>query len=172
MHIKKEYIDMTIDFLELIHENLQPKECLIEEIKLIKKHIDAYGDKGFDISYSTEYRGIEDLIVTEQTKLCMKETDLDVILGKERTLEVYLSKLDKELSEVVKIRYISDVEKLVTFEDIAKKIKFSEATARRRHNAAVEKIAYFKYGSKAVDNDENVSEKCKKNDGTMYGKVC
>lgn len=175
MEIKKEYIEYTIDYLEKMHENINTKQSLNEEIELLKQHIDAYRDRDYDISTSCEYKTIADLVITEETKLCIKETQLDQILKDDRFLSVYLSKLNKEYREVIEIRYLQNNEKLNTFEIIGKEMKLSESTARRKHIAAVELIAFYKYGEQCKvnnENDGNVTEKRRKDDGTMHDKVC
>ena len=170
MKIKKEYIEKTIEYLELIHENINAKDSLIEEITLIKQHIDAYGDRDYDVSTGCGYKTIADLVVTEETKLCIKETQLDRMIREEN----FLFKLSNEHKEVIELRYLGKGEKLKTYDYIAKKMKLSEATVRRKHSAAIKLISYYKFGEicKIKKNDGNVTEKRLKNDGTMHDKVC
>lgn len=174
MKVKKEYINKTIKYLKGIHDNINAKDSLIEEINLIKEHINAYGDREYGHISGCEYRTIADLIVTEETKLCTKETQLDEILGKERYLSIYLSKLSKDHREVIELRYLQKSEKLNTFEYIAKEMRLSEATARRKHKSAIKLISYYKYGEECRSdiNDGNVTINRLKNDGTMHDKVC
>ena len=174
LKIKKEYINKTIEYLEEIHENVNLKDSLTEEIALIKKHIDAYGDREYGHITGCEYKTIADLIVTEETKLCMKEAQLDGILGEERYLSIYLSKLNADHREVIELRYLQKSEKVNTYDYIAKKMKLSESTATRKHTAAIKLITYFKYGEecKINETDEKMTENRLKNDGTMHDKVC
>lgn len=174
MEIKEDYIEKTIEYLELIHKKLNAKDSLIEEIALIKKHIDAYGDREYGYITGCEYKTIADLIVTEETKLCMKQQQLDAILGEERYLSIYLSKLNTDYREVIELRYLQKGEKLNTYDYIAKKMRLSESTATRKHRAAIKLITYYKYGEECQinENDENVTENRLKNDGTMHDKVC
>lgn len=174
LEIKEEYINKTIEYLEEIHENINAKDSLIEEIELIKKHIDAYRDREYVYTTRYEYKTIADLIVTEETKLCNKEAELDEILGKERLLSIYLSKLNEDHREVIKLRYLHKGEKINTYDYIAKIMKLSETTVIRRHNAAIKLITYYKYREECKINeiDGNVVENRFKNDGTMNGKVC
>lgn len=146
LKIKEEYINKTIEYLQEIHENVNAKDSLVEEIELIKKHIDAYGDIGYGYIAGCEYKTIADLIVTEETKLCIKETQLDGMLREERYLSIYLSKLNEDHREVIELRYLQKSEKLNTYDYIAKKMKLSESTVRRKHKAAIKLITYFKYG--------------------------
>lgn len=161
MKIKEEYINKTIKYLKKIHEKVNAKDSLIEEISLIKKHIDAYGDREYGHITGSEYKTIADLIVTEETKLCMKEQQLDGILGEERYLSIYLSKLNADHREVIELRYLQKSEKVNTYDYIAKKMRLSESTATRKHKAAVKLITYLKYGEECKIN-ENDGKKMEK----------
>ena len=160
LKIKQEYMNKTIEYLEGIHEDINAKDSLIEEIELIKKHIDAYRDRDYECRRGYEYKTIEDLVVTEETKLCEKETQLDQILGRERYLSIYLSKLNEDHRKVIELRYLQKSEKLTTYDCIAKKMRLSESTAIRKHRVAIKMITYYKYGDKCKinDNDGNMTE--------------
>lgn len=176
MNIRKEYINKAIEYLKNINNNMQVKECLKNEIKLLREHIDAYSDRDYSfISGRHEYKGIEDLVIKEETKLCMKETQLDQIEKDEKIINIYLSRLNEEFREVIEIRYLNNKEKINSFEKVSKEMNLSEATIRRKHRDAIKKITYFKYGTECVlieENDGIMTKKRPENDGLMNSKVC
>ena len=100
---------------------------------------------------SGSYKGIEDLVVTEQTKICMKRTQVDVFEKEERFLNIYLNKLNEEEKEIIELRYLNENKKIETYDTIAKKIKVSESTVRRKHKAAIENIAFYKFGDESIE---------------------
>lgn len=175
MNIKKEYRKKTIEYLEDISEKIFSKESILEEIELLKEHVNAYKDRDFTFSINSkhEYKTIDDLIITEETKLCVKETELDQVLKDERYLNIYLSRLNQEYRRIIEIRYLENNEKLNSFENIGEEMNISESTARRKHNLAIDKIAFYKYGEICKNNDDiEMTGKRQNDDGTMHDKVC
>ena len=157
MNIRNEYIEKTKEYLKLLRTKKFRKNMLEKEIAILKRRQSI--DDGIDLSKlgfksRPADKGIDDLIISCDTKICMREAEIDQIIEDEFMYSLYSSDLDQETQDIIKIRYFDKNENkysnLNSFSFIAKKIGYSPSSVIRKHDEAIEELAYYIHGEDSV----------------------
>ncbi|WP_373599439.1 hypothetical protein [Paraclostridium bifermentans] len=128
------------------------RDTLEKEIKLLKNRQKVENDldlRELQIKSSPGTWDIGDLIVTCDTKILMKEVEINKIDDDIEIYNLYLNNLEDIETKIIDLRYFSK-KKRRTFIAIAENIKFSKSTVKDKHDEAIEKLAFYKYGEKAM----------------------
>ncbi|MGX8128450.1 sigma-70 family RNA polymerase sigma factor [Clostridioides difficile] len=146
--------------------------CLVEETKeyltelgnlkrkmrLLKKEIDILKDKEFyreinfnNLGFKTHSspRGIDEMILNNEDKISLKESEIDFIEYKLRLMNIYISELAEEKQQIIKFMYLYDEMYKLTNEEIASKIKCSRSNVYYKHKEALKELSemLFENGS-------------------------
>ena len=154
MNIKKDYIEKTKEYLIDLRKKINRKNMLKEEIKILKERQSL--NNGIDLSQlgiksSSSTKDISDLIVTCDTKITIKETEIDKIDHDLRMYELYSRELEEETKKIIDLRYLEN-KKLKAFTKIAKEVKFGKSTVATKHDEGIEMLAFYIFGDIAVYN--------------------
>ncbi len=102
MNIKDEYIDKTKIYLKDLRKKLDKKAMLEEEIQLLKStqgiNLSINFENELGIKSKSSYKGIDDLIVTTDSKICCLQAQVERINHYVRMFELY----SRELKEIEK----------------------------------------------------------------------
>ena len=153
MNIKEEYIDKTKIYLKDLRKKLDKKNMLEDEIQLLK----STQGINFSISFENElgikskngYKGIDDLIVTTDSKICCLQAQVERINHYIRMFELYSRELKEIEKNIIEIRYLTKT-KNNSFRDIAKKVNYTKSYVARIHDNAICDLAYYIFGEDAI----------------------
>lgn len=163
MNIKKEYIDLIKEYLVDLRSDLNRINRLNAEIKELKLSDNAYHDFSFtflDIKSQSSAKGIDDMIISKEQLIYIKECEIIHINKKYNDLNNFLDNLMNDEDSVIRIRYFSRVKtknnkkiiyKKSTVKEVADKLKYSVATIKRKEYKALSEIAYWKYGNISLE---------------------
>ena len=154
MNIKEEYIEKTKTYLKDLRKKIDKRAMLQDEIQLLKS------TQGINLSINFEYelgiksskgnyKGIDDLIVTTDSKICCLQAQVERINHHERMFELYSRELKEIEKKIIDIRYLSKT-KHNSFRDIAKKVNYTKSYVARIHDNAIRDLAYYIFGEDAI----------------------
>ena len=154
MNIKEEDIQKTKEYLGDLRKKLDKKYMLEDEINLLK----ATQGINFSINFENElgiksskssYKGIDDLIITTDSKICCLQAQIERINHHTRMFELYSRELKEIEKKIIDIRYLSKT-KHNSFRDIAKKVNYTKSYVARMHDNAICDLAYYIFGEEAL----------------------
>ena len=154
MNIKEEYIQKTKEYLGDLRKKIDKKYMLEDEINLLK----ATQGINFSINFENElgiksskssYKGIDDLIVTTDSKICCLQAQVERINHYERMFELYSRELKEIEKKIIYIRYLTKT-KGNSFREISKKVNYTKSYVARMHDNAIRDLAYYIFGEEAI----------------------
>ena len=108
MNVKKDYIEKTKEYLIDLRKKINRKNMLKEEIKILKERQRLNGGidlSELDIKSSPGTRDISDLIITCDTKITMKEAQIDKINHDLNMFDLKSRELNDTYKKILKMRY-------------------------------------------------------------------
>lgn len=153
MNIKDEYIEKTKIYLSDLRKKIDKKSMLEDEIQLLK----STEDVNFSISFINElglkskgsYKGIDDLIVTMDSKICCLQAQVERINQYIRMFEIHSRGLRDIEKKIIELRYLTKTNKN-SFRDISKKVNYTKSYVARMHDNAIRDLAYYIFGEEAL----------------------
>lgn len=127
---------------------------LNDEIKILKKRQSLNG--GIDLS-ELSIRGqpgtkdISDMIISYDTQITIKEVEIDKIDEDLSMFELKSRELNNIYKTIIKMRYLESNSK-ISFDKISREIGYSSISTRRKHDDAIDLLAYYVYGEEATYN--------------------
>lgn len=127
---------------------------LNDEIKLLKERQSLNGGIDFSelgIKSKPGTKDISDMIISFDTQIIIKEAEIDKIDNDLRIFELKSRELNSIYINIIKKRYL-EYNKNISFDKMAKYICYSPISIRRKHNEAIDLLAYYIYGDEATYN--------------------
>lgn len=152
MNIKKDFIKKTKEYLEDLRKKINRKNMLNDEIKLLKERESLNGGINFNELYIKSRPGtkdISDMIISYDTQITLRESEIDKIDSDLRMFELKSRELNALYKTIINLRYLNSNKK-ITFDKIAKDIGYSSISIRRKHDDAIDLLAYYIYGEDAT----------------------
>ncbi|MCC0686145.1 hypothetical protein [Clostridioides sp. ZZV14-6345] len=147
MKIKKEYIDMVKNELEMLGDKQRKVKILKKEIAILKnkeKYREInYEELGFKVRKSA--KGIDDMIVTIEEEIYNKETEIEFIEQKIKFFSLYLEELSEEEQKVIKELYFYDWSKKNSVTKLSVEMNYCRVKIYNIRDSAIKKIALMKY---------------------------
>ena len=136
--------------LKVLRVNLSNLDAWKEEKNLIQAQINAYGSINFNEigfkSGGTTYE-LTDLLISDTAKINTLESKIDYTEYTYNKMKIYINKLNEDEQKVINNKYIFTDGNDVSFEKLAKIVKYSKSHTKRLHDSALQKMAYSKYES-------------------------
>lgn len=137
-------IKKTQSDLEKLRENLKDLPGWKAEIKVIDEKMSAFKDINFsELGYKTGGKSftIEDLLAKDETKRNGLEAKVIQTEYNLKEIETFICILDENEQNVIRERYINNLNLSNSYDNLAKRLTFSKSSVFRIHNEAIEKIA-------------------------------
>ena len=142
MSIKKEYIERVKHDLKTIRNNLIKMNAWEIEIGVLEEKINAYRNGGLALGVqSSSTITIDDIVDRDETRLNTLKSNIEHTKYKLKEYEAYLECLNDNEYAVINNKYLKNVNKSNSDEQIAEKLNCSHTTIRRWRNSAILKIA-------------------------------
>lgn len=159
MNIQKEYITKTRDYLKDLDYKINSIDTIKKEIEMLKVSGSTYREINFDIlgiKSQGPTKGIDDMVISREQMIYIKECEIDFIKKKDEIIKDILSNMGEVEKQIIELRYFKKGENNSRLEisEIAKEIKYSKATVKRKELKAIKQIAYWKYGDECIEKVE------------------
>lgn len=130
-------------------EELRKKLKLIPawkiEIEVITQKMSAYRDGRIPLISSNKTITIDDILERDETRINILESNIEYTNFKLNEYKAYLEVLNDNEHEVINRKYLVIKNKRTSYEKIAEDMHYSAMTVQRWHDAAIKKIAKYKY---------------------------
>lgn len=154
MNIKKDFTEKTKEYLKDLRKKINRKNMLNDEIKYLKERQSLNGGIDFselDIKSQPGTKDISDMLISFDTQIIIKESEIDKIDSDLRMFEIKSRELNSTYKNIINLRYLRSNKK-ISFDKIAKEIGYSSISTRRKHDDAIDLLAYYIYGEDATYN--------------------
>ncbi|UWD54974.1 MAG: Protein of unknown function (DUF722) [Bacteriophage sp.] len=146
MSIKEEYIERVKYDLKTIRKNLIKMNAWEIEIGVLEEKINAYKNGGLALGIqSSSTITIDDIVDRDETRLNTLRSNIEHTKYKLKEYEACLECLNDNEYAVINNKYLKNVNKSNSDEQIAEKLNCSHTTIRRWRNSAILKIAKYKH---------------------------
>ncbi|MCC0654706.1 hypothetical protein [Clostridioides sp. ES-S-0001-03] len=147
MKIKKEYIEKVKNELKMLGDKQRKVKILKKEIAILKnkevyKEIN-FEELGFKVKKST--KGIDDIVVTIESAIYNKETEIEIIEQKMKLFNVYLEELSEDEQKIIKELYFYNWSGKNSITKLSVDMNYCRTKIYNIHDSAVKKIALMKY---------------------------
>lgn len=147
MSIDLSYIEKVEVDLDKLRKNLNKINSWKLEIQVLKEKLNSYSSPDFSTYKSSGVVTLDDILVRDETRINILESNLDFTNYKLNEYKAYLEILNENECEVINRRYLDITCKRTSYKHIGEDIHYSHTTVKRWKDSAIKKIAEHKYGS-------------------------
>ena len=147
MSIDLSYIEKVEVDLNKLRKNLNKINSWKLEIQVLKEKLNSYSVQGFNTYKSSGVVTLDDILVRDETRVNILESNLDFTNYKLNEYKAYLEILNENECEVINRRYLDITCKRTSYKQIGEDMHYSHTTVKRWNDSAIKKIAEYKYGN-------------------------